>query len=54
MLRGMVGTLSELFQMLWHRRRWWLIPLMGMLVLIGILLAVAGTAGIGPFIYTLF
>ncbi len=52
--RGIVGTLGELVRMLWERKRWWLIPMVVVLVAFGVLLAVAGTTGIGPFIYTLF
>ena len=53
-LRGIVGTLSELFGFLWHRRLWWLTPMIVVLVLFAGLIILGSTAGIGPFIYTLF
>jgi hypothetical protein len=45
---------TELFQFLWKRKLWWLIPMMLVLILFGLLLVFASTSGIGPFIYTLF
>jgi Family of unknown function (DUF5989) len=54
MLRGMVGTVRELLALLWSRRLWWLIPAIVVLLFFGILIALGGVAGIGPFIYTLF
>ncbi len=54
MLRGIFGTLRELFALLWLRRLWWLIPVVVVLLLFGVVIVLGGTAGIGPFIYTLF
>lgn len=54
MLRGITDTLVELFQMLWMRRLWWLIPMMFVLVIFGLLIALGSSTGAGPFIYTLF
>jgi hypothetical protein len=48
------GTIGELFQFLWARRLWVLIPFVAMLILTGILLIVGQVTGIAPFIYTLF
>ena len=53
MTTGM-GTVRELFEFLWVRRLWWMIPLVVLLLLIGTLLVVGQVAGISPFIYTLF
>ena len=56
-LRGFItntGVVGELFTALWHHRRWWLIPMVVILVAIGLLLVLASTSGIGPFIYALF
>jgi len=53
-LRGVVTTMGELFQFLMERRLWWLVPMVVMLLLIGVLIMIGSTAGIGPFIYTLF
>lgn len=54
MLRGIVGTMQELFALLWARRLWWLIPAIVVLVAFGIVVALGSVAGVGPFIYTLF
>lgn len=45
---------GELFRFLWQRRLWWLMPLVGMLLLFGILLLFAQSSPIAPFVYTLF
>jgi uncharacterized protein DUF5989 len=51
---GGAGTIGELFQFLWARRLWWLIPFVAVLLLMGVLLVVGQVTGIAPFIYTLF
>ena len=48
------GTAAELLQFLWARRRWWLIPFVITLLLVGTLVIVGQITGIAPFIYTLF
>jgi hypothetical protein len=55
--RGMItnmGVASEVLVFLWHRRLWWLIPMVVVLLIFGLLLIFATTSGIAPFIYTLF
>lgn len=54
MLRGIVATLGELFQFLWRQKLWWLVPMVVVLLLFAVLIVLGSTAGIGPFIYTLF
>jgi len=49
-----LGILGELFQFLWHNKRWWLIPVLVVLVLIGVVLIFSQSSAIGPFIYSLF
>ncbi len=53
-LKGIFGTLRELFMYLWKRRLWWLIPMVVMLLVFTALFVLASASGIGPFIYTLF
>jgi len=53
-VRGIFGTLRELFALLWARRLWWLIPVIVVLLLFAGIIILGGTTGIGPFIYTLF
>jgi hypothetical protein len=55
--RGMLtnmGIVGEVLVFLWHRKLWWLIPLVTALLLFGLLLIFATTSGVAPFIYTLF
>ncbi len=53
-LRGIFITIRELFAFLWRGKRWWLIPLIVLLLLAAIFIILGSAAGIGPFIYTLF
>lgn len=48
------GVLGEIFTFLWSNKKWWLIPMVTILLLLGLLLVFATASGIGPFIYTLF
>lgn len=47
------GLLSELWDLIIHNKKWWLIPTIVVLLLIGILVLLGSTAA-APFIYTLF
>jgi hypothetical protein len=47
------GMLGEFRQFLRHNRKWWLIPILVVLLLFGVLMVLAAT-GAAPFIYTLF
>ncbi len=49
-----LGILGELFQFLWHNKRWWLIPVLVVLVLFSLILILSQSSAIGPFIYSLF
>ena len=56
-VRGMatnLGVVFEFLSFLKARRRWWLIPMVTMLLLFGLLLIFANASGVAPFIYTLF
>jgi len=47
------NTLGELFQFLWKRKLWWLIPLVALVVVVVALLIFANAAGVvAPFLYT--
>ena len=45
---------GELLSFLWHRKLWWMIPLVAILVFFGIIIVVGSATGVGPFIYTIF
>jgi hypothetical protein len=53
-IRGVLGTVRELFEFLWARKLWWMIPFMLVLLVFAAVIILGGAAGIGPFIYTLF
>ncbi len=48
------GVVGEIFVFFWHNKKWWLIPMLAILLLFGILMVFASASGIGPFIYSLF
>jgi len=55
--RGMftnLGVVGEVLTLLAKRKRWWLIPLVTVLLVFGLLLIFAAASGVAPFIYTLF
>lgn len=47
------GILGEVFQMLRQNKKYWLIPILLILLALGALVLLSGTA-VAPFIYTLF
>jgi len=47
------GVLGEFVDFLRHHRKWWLVPILVVLLLAGVLAVLGGTA-LAPFIYTLF
>lgn len=47
------GIFVELWDFLRHNKKWWLLPIILVLVLVGVLIVLGGTAA-APFIYTLF
>src|SRR5664280_3077781 len=47
-------VLSPLWQFLKYRKKYWLMPIVFLLVLVGLLLVLAEKSVIAPFIYTLF
>ncbi len=47
-------VVSEIWQYMKHNKKYWLAPIVIVLVTIGALLAVAGSSALAPFIYTLF
>ncbi len=49
-----LGTVWEVLTFLWRRKLWWLMPMVLLLLVFGVLLLLAQTTGIAPFIYTLF
>ena len=50
---GRGGPVGEFWRFLRHNKKWWLIPILVVLLSFGVLLLLAST-GAAPFIYTLF
>ncbi len=48
------GIAGELLQFLWSNKRWWMLPMMAVLLLFGVVMILAQSSAIAPFIYTLF
>lgn len=46
--------LKELWEFLKVRKKWWLVPIVVFLVLLGLLIVLTQSSAIAPFIYTLF
>ncbi|WP_345211325.1 DUF5989 family protein [Mucilaginibacter gynuensis] len=47
-------VIAEFFSFLRYRRKYWLWPLFILLLVIGLLVVVAQSSVLGPFLYTLF
>jgi len=48
------GILTEFWYFLSHTKKWWLLPILVVLVLVGALLVFAQGSALAPFIYTIF
>ncbi len=47
------NLLSELWNFLRHNKKWWLLPILTILLLFGVVMLLSASAA-APFIYTLF
>ena len=47
------GLVAEFLDFLRHNKKWWLLPIVLVLAVVGVLVALGGTAA-APFIYTFF
>jgi len=48
-----IGLTRELWDFIRHNKKWWLIPILVVILLVGLLVVLGGT-GAAPFIYALF
>ena len=48
------GIAGELFAFFWSNKRWWMYPILITLGIFAILLIIAQSSAIAPFIYTFF
>jgi hypothetical protein len=51
--RDRESFVAEFYHFLMDNKKWWMIPIISVLLLLGLLL-IAGGSGVAPFIYTLF
>ena len=48
------GIIKELWHFMKERKKWWLLPVIIMLILVGILIIFSQSSAVSPFIYALF
>jgi len=46
--------IKDIWQFLKERKKFWLIPMIIILLLVGILIVFGGSSSVAPFVYTLF
>lgn len=51
---GKLSILKEFWDFLKVRKKWWLVPIILILVLLGALIILTESSAVAPFIYTLF
>jgi hypothetical protein len=51
---GNAGLARELWAYMRERKKWWLLPILLVLLLVGLLLVFAQGSALAPFIYTIF
>lgn len=49
-----MGIVKEFWGFLMERKKWWLLPIVIMLVILGMLIIFTEGSALAPFIYTLF
>lgn len=50
----LMQLLAELWQFIKERKKWWLFPMIVVLLLVGALIVLSSGSALAPFIYTLF
>ena len=45
---------KDFFLFIKHEKKWWLIPLVSVLLIVGALIVFAGSSPLAPFLYPLF
>ena len=49
-----MGLLQELWAFMKERKKWWLLPVIAIMLIVGTLLVFAQGSALAPFIYTIF
>ena len=47
-------TVKQLFELLWEKKAWWLIPMVSVFLILGLLIVMTQGSALSPFIYALF
>ncbi len=50
----MTSTAQDLWEFMRERKKWWLAPVIVVMLLVGLLIVFGSTSAIAPFIYTIF
>ena len=53
-MSGKFEILSEFYQFMKERKKWWLGPIVVMLLLLGLLMVLTQGSTVAPFVYALF
>ena len=53
-MRRRAGIVAELWAFMRERKKWWLLPIIVVLLAVGMLLVLAQGSVLAPFIYTFF
>jgi hypothetical protein len=48
------GIAGELLSFFWNNKRWWMLPIITVILVLGVVLVLGQSSVIAPFIYTLF
>ena len=51
---GRMSVISEFWEFLRHRKKFWLLPLVVILLLLGVVIVLTANSALAPFIYTIF
>lgn len=51
---GRLSVLTEFWEFLRHRKKFWLLPLVVILLLLGVVIVLTANSALAPFIYTVF
>jgi hypothetical protein len=54
MSHGTIGVIGEFWALLRVRKKWWLAPIVVMVVMLGALVLFSQGSALAPFIYTVF
>lgn len=48
------GIAGELLSFFWNNKRWWMLPIITIILVLGVVIVLGQSSVIAPFIYTLF